>query len=194
MKINYTYFKILILTAVMTLIFFKSGAVEIRGSNMSTEHVFGFISLSENQTKKLIKSEKAGDNIDKIDEKENKEKEPEALENNIFYPDEWIKSWFIRLDQNEDNLVSKEEFIKNMEPFSIENKHLTVFESKQVNADGVLNLIEFQKFIDSTKFLSKDEMFQKEATLTEDADDVDTIKLMAAVLAISLLIAVFKFV
>jgi hypothetical protein len=191
MKINYTFLKFIFLTGLISLIFFESGAAEVRRSSVSTEHALAYIAFSENQDEKENNAEKAGDNVDNLKSEESTSK---ASDNNIFYADEWIKSWFVRLDQNGDKVVSKDEFRQNMELFSIENKHLTVFESKEINADGVLNLIEFQSFIDSTNFLSKDEINQKEATITEDADDIDIIKLMAGVLAISLLMAAFKFV
>jgi hypothetical protein len=191
MKINYTFLKFVFLTGLISLIFFESGAAEVRRSSVSTEHALAYIAFSENQDEKENNAEKAGDNVDNLKSEESTSK---ASDNNIFYADEWIKSWFVRLDQNGDKVVSKDEFRQNMELFSIENKHLTVFESKEINADGVLNLIEFQSFIDSTNFLSKDEINQKEATITEDADDIDIIKLMAGVLAISLLMAAFKFV
>lgn len=186
MNINYTFFKILVLTGLMSPLFFQARAAELRRSSITTEHAF-----TANQNEEKIETEEAGN---KTDEPEIKKNQSEALDNNIFYADEWIKSWFIRLDQNGDKLVSKEEFKQNMKPFSLEGKHLTVFESEEINADGVLNLGEFQKFIDSTNFLSKSEIAQKEATITEEANDVDTIKLMAGVLAISLLMAAFKFV
>lgn len=188
MKINYIFFKFLFLTGLMTSINSESGAAEERRSSMFTKHDMAYMEFTENQEKKKIGAEKAWGNAE--DPVRN---DTNNLDNNIFYADEWIKGWFVRLDKDGDNIISKDEFEQNMEPFTIEEKHLAIFDSKELNADGVLNLIEFQNFIDSTNFLSKDEIAEKKAAIGEEADDIDTIKLFAGVLAISLLMAAFKF-
>lgn len=117
-----------------------------------------------------------------------------AVSENLFYANEWIKSWFSRLDQNGDKRIDITEFNKETEKFAIEEEYLNVFQKGEANPDGVLSLFEFKNFVDTTDFLASNGVVRQAAPIVDDAYELDPLKLIAGVFAISLLMAAFKYV
>lgn len=116
------------------------------------------------------------------------------ITDNDLYVDKWIKKWFALLDKNQDNRISKSEFMENLEFFNFKEHHLTVFQTGGSNADGSLNLVEFKSFIDTTNLFSKDQLTTIATSNTDpvQTDSVNIIKMLTGALAIILVMAAFK--
>lgn len=110
----------------------------------------------------------------------------------VFYVDEWIKSWFVRLDTDQDNHISQDELVANLENFDLKEYHLAVFDENLKNPDGTLSLKEFKSFVDTTDIFTEEELARAAMAKTGTTDSFDVVKLLAGVVAISLLMAAFR--
>lgn len=171
----YKSFGILILTAFMLLSGVQAGAAEKRWKVI-------------NDTLILKEAESA------MLEKEKRDTSAKADGENLFYANEWIKSWFSRLDQNGDKRIDLIEFNDNTAALSVDKNDLSVFQKGEANPDGVLSLFEFKNFIDTTDILTQQEMAKQAAPIIDEANDLDPLKLVAGIFAITLLMAAFKLV
>lgn len=113
---------------------------------------------------------------------------------NVFYVDEWIKGWFVRIDKNQDHQIDSDEFMYAMESLGFEKDYLNIFNTSNTNPDGAINLKEFKSFVDTTDIFTKNDLAKVAAanTIGSDSESFDVVKLIAGVVAISLLMAAFR--
>ena len=170
MKINHIYIKIFLTLGLFFLAEVSMGAVERRNEEITTIKINNDSLIAEGTEKKSFKTD------------------------NVFYVDEWIKGWFIRIDRNQDHQIDSHEFVNAMETLGIEKNYLKIFDTSNKNPDGAINLKEFKSFVDTTDIFSANDLAKVAAanTVTTDAESLDVVKLLAGVVAISLLMAAFR--
>lgn len=191
MKLYHTFLLTILLTAFVALMVYNAG---IGGQDENTIPgtlvMAGVLAFNDESPRVTVKEKQVTPTTNVIQKKD----QPVTKELDGFYADEWIKSWFSRFDQDDDKFITKKEFLQNIEPFPVKDYHLNIFTRSDNNPDGVLNLFEFNNFIDSTKFLTKHNISSKASPVPASADDIDPVKLIAGALAIGLLMAAFKLV
>ena len=117
-----------------------------------------------------------------------------TIEDNVFYVDEWINYWFEKLDKNKDNQISKNELMDNFSLLDLKEYHLNMFNNEKYSDEG-LSLQEFKSFADTTSIFTKEQQSAEVALAKPgnlEAESIDIVKLLAGVLAISLLMAAFR--
>ena len=191
MKLYHTFLGIILLTAFATLLVYDAGVGNHGGTTIPETIVMAGIFAFDKDEQTVTVKEKQPSAFETVVESN---EQPESKKVEGFYADEWIKSWFARFDQDNDKFITKREFLQNIEPFPVKEYHLNIFSKSDNNPDGVLNLFEFNNFIDSTKFLTKQNIATKASPVSASTNDIDPVKLIAGALAIGLLMAAFKLV